>query len=130
MPMKRRPSGHPTRQTKRPTRKGARTRSANLQPKLSKNEEDLLSHMRHGYQLETSSLGDNPVLHRLTDGSYVRADANRRTVETLQNRGLIQRIPGQARSIRVLVPPKELPDLESETPLRLGPAFEECYQVA
>jgi SOS-response transcriptional repressor LexA len=49
-------------------------------------------------------------------------------VVTLQNRGLIERHPGQARSIRVLVPPKELPDLESgQTPLRLGPAFEESY---
>jgi len=46
----------------------------------------------------------------------------------LQNRGLIQRLPGQARSIRVLVPPRGLPDLESgQAPLRLGPAFEECY---
>src|SRR5437762_13969930 len=49
-------------------------------------------------------------------------------VVALQNRGLIQRIPGQARSIRVLVSPKDLPDLESgQAPLLLGPAFEECY---
>ena len=46
----------------------------------------------------------------------------------LQNRGLIHRLPGQARSIRVLVSPRDLPDLESgQTPLRVGPAFEECY---
>jgi hypothetical protein len=49
-------------------------------------------------------------------------------VVALQNRGLLQRIPGQARSIRVLVAPRDLPDLESgQTPLRLGPPFEECY---
>ena len=49
-------------------------------------------------------------------------------VVALENRGLIQRTPGQARSIRVLVSPKALPDLESgHTPLRLGPAFEASY---
>jgi SOS-response transcriptional repressor LexA len=49
-------------------------------------------------------------------------------VVALENRGLIQRTPGQARSIRVLVPPKELPDLESGgTSLHPGPAFEESY---
>lgn len=49
-------------------------------------------------------------------------------VVVLENLGLIQRTPGQARSIRVLVPPKELPDLESGlTSLRLGPAFEASY---
>ncbi len=33
-------------------------------------------------------------------------------VVTLEQRGLIERIPGQARSIRVLLPREELPDLE------------------
>jgi SOS-response transcriptional repressor LexA len=32
-------------------------------------------------------------------------------VLTLETRGLIERTPGQARSIRVLIPPEELPDL-------------------
>ena len=32
-------------------------------------------------------------------------------VLTLQARGLIARTPGQARSIRLLIPPEELPDL-------------------
>lgn len=32
---------------------------------------------------------------------------------TLEKRGFIERTPGQARSIRVLVPPEELPELES-----------------
>ena len=31
---------------------------------------------------------------------------------TLEKRGLIERVPGQARSIRVLIPRDELPDLE------------------
>ena len=30
---------------------------------------------------------------------------------TLEARGLIERTPGQARSIRLLIPPEELPDL-------------------
>ena len=33
-------------------------------------------------------------------------------VVTLERRGLISRIPGQARTIRVLLPRGELPDLE------------------
>jgi SOS-response transcriptional repressor LexA len=32
-------------------------------------------------------------------------------VLTLATRGLIERTPGQARSIRLLIPPEELPDL-------------------
>jgi repressor LexA len=33
-------------------------------------------------------------------------------VLTLAERGLIERVPGRARSIRVLVPPEQLPELE------------------
>ena len=33
-------------------------------------------------------------------------------VLTLAERGLVERIPGRARSLRVLVPPEELPPLE------------------
>jgi repressor LexA len=33
-------------------------------------------------------------------------------VLTLAERGLIERLPGRARSIRVLVPPEQLPALE------------------
>jgi hypothetical protein len=60
-----------------------------MRPKLSKTEGDLLWHMAHGYQLETSSLGDNPILRRLKDNTEIRATANRRTIETLKQRGLI-----------------------------------------
>ena len=33
-------------------------------------------------------------------------------VLTLEKRGLIERVPGQARAIRVLLPREELPDLD------------------
>jgi hypothetical protein len=66
-----------------------RTSKPQFPTDLSKTEEDLLWHMAHGYQLETSSLGDNPILRRLKDNTEVRATANRRTIEALQERGLI-----------------------------------------
>ena len=57
---------------------------------------DLLSQLEHGYQLETDSLGGNPVLRRLEDGDVLRpADANASTVKALQERGLIA--PGKGR---------------------------------
>lgn len=58
-------------------------------PKLSQREQDLLWHMTHGYQLETSSLWDNPILRHLKDNTEVRATANRGAIEALQRRGLI-----------------------------------------
>jgi repressor LexA len=42
----------------------------------------------------------------------VTAPSVHRMVLTLAERGLIERTPGRARSLRVLVPPKELPSLE------------------
>lgn len=57
--------------------------------KVSKTEGDLLWHMGHGYQPETSSLLENPILRRLQDNAEVRAAANRRTIEALQEHGLI-----------------------------------------
>lgn len=57
--------------------------------KLSEREEDLLWHMAHGHQLETSSLWDNPILRRLKDNTELRANANRSTIEALQKAGLI-----------------------------------------
>ena len=45
--------------------------------------------MEHGYQLETDSLGGDPVL-RSKDGEVVRpASANRNTVKALEDHGLI-----------------------------------------
>ena len=39
--------------------KKATKKTANLRPKLTEGEQDLLSHMQQGYQLETDSLGGN-----------------------------------------------------------------------
>jgi cytosine/adenosine deaminase-related metal-dependent hydrolase len=71
--------------------------SAPLKPasKLSDSEMDLLSHMEQGYQLETDSLGSEPVLRRLKDDEVIRAaSANRATVQSLEKRGLIA--PGKS----------------------------------
>jgi hypothetical protein len=66
------------------------TKGAGESPsKLSATEQDLLWHMAHGYQLETSSLWDNVILRRLKDNTEVRATANRSTIEALQKDGLI-----------------------------------------
>lgn len=43
----------------------------------------------------------------------VSAPAVHQMVVTLEKRGLIQRVPGQARTIRVLLPPDALPELAS-----------------
>ena len=45
----------------------AKKKAANLLPKLTETERDLLSHIQGGYQLETDSLGGNPVLRRVKD---------------------------------------------------------------
>lgn len=59
-------------------------------PELTETEQDLLWQMEHGYQLETDSLGSNPVLRRLKDDEVIRpASANRNTVKALEERGLI-----------------------------------------
>ena len=80
-----------------PKRKTARARApkkeksadARVGLKLTAAEEDLVSHMEHGFQLETDSLGGDPVL-RLENGEVVRpASANRNTVKALEERGLI-----------------------------------------
>lgn len=62
--------------------------------KLTETEEDLLRQMEQGYQLETDSLGGNPVLRRLKDDELMRpASANRNTVKALEESGLI--VPGK-----------------------------------
>ena len=64
--------------------------------KLTEAEQDLLGHLEHGYQLETDSLGGDPVLRRLDDGEVLRpAPANRNTVKALEERGLIT--PGKGK---------------------------------
>ena len=50
----------------------------NLLPKLTGTEQDLLSHIQGGDQLETDLLGGNPVLRRLKDNEEIRPlSANR-----------------------------------------------------
>jgi hypothetical protein len=59
-------------------------------PKLTEAEQDLLTHMEQGYQLETDSLGRNPILRRLKDDEVIRPlSANRNTIKALEERGLI-----------------------------------------
>ena len=66
-------------------------------PKLTEAEQDLIWHMEHGYQLETDSLGGDPVLRRLKDDEVVRpASANRNTVKALEERGLISSAKSRA----------------------------------
>ena len=71
-------------------------KTANLPPKLTEVEQDLLSHIQHGYQLETDSLGGNPVLRRLKDNEEIRPlSANRNTIKAMEQRGLISPGKGQ-----------------------------------
>jgi hypothetical protein len=58
-------------------------------PKLTEAEQDLLAHMEQGYQLETDSLGRNPILRRLKDEVARPLSANRNTIKALEERGLI-----------------------------------------
>ena len=53
-------------------------------------EQDLLSHIQHGYELETDSLGGNPVLRHLKDNEEIRPlSANRNTIKRMKQRELI-----------------------------------------
>jgi len=76
----------------------AKKQPGTVLPKLTEPEQDLIWHMEHGYQLETDSLGGDPVLRRLKkDDEVVRpASANRNTVKALEERGLI--ISGKSRA--------------------------------
>jgi hypothetical protein len=77
-------------------------KTANLLPKLTGTEGDLLSHMQQGYQLETNSLGGNPVLRRLKDNEEIRPlSANRNTIKAMERRGLIS--PGKGRDPLTIV---------------------------
>jgi hypothetical protein len=70
--------------------------AATTLPKLTQGEQDLLSQMQEGYQLETDSLGGNPVLRRLKDGEVIRPlSANASTVKALQERRLIHAAKGR-----------------------------------
>ena len=68
----------------------AKKKTASLLSKFTEIEEDLLSHIQDGYQLETDSLGGNLVLRRLKDNEEIRPlSANRNTIKAMEQRGLI-----------------------------------------
>jgi DNA-binding MarR family transcriptional regulator len=64
--------------------------------KLTKTEQDLLSHLEQGYQLESEAFGNGLLLRNLKDNSVVRtASANQSTIKGLEERGLIERTQGR-----------------------------------
>jgi hypothetical protein len=64
--------------------------------KLTEGEKDLLTHIEQGYQLETDSLGSNPVLRSLKNNEVIRpVSVNASTVKALERRSLIR--PGKGR---------------------------------
>ena len=80
----------------------AKKKAASPPPKLTETEQDLLSHILDGYQLETDSLGGNPVLRRLKDNEQIRPlSANRNTIKALEQRGVIS--PGKGRDPLTIV---------------------------
>jgi hypothetical protein len=57
---------------------------------LTETEQELLSHLQNDYQLETASLGGDPLLRRRKDSEVIRPlSATRNTVKALEERGLI-----------------------------------------
>jgi hypothetical protein len=65
----------------------AKKKQSSIPVKLTDSEESLLTHIEAGFELETDSLGGNPVLRRLKDNEVLRpADANASTVKALQQR--------------------------------------------
>jgi hypothetical protein len=65
----------------------AKKKADNLVPKLTETEQDLLSHIQDGYQIETDSLGGNPILRRLKDNEEIRPlSANRNTIKAAISR--------------------------------------------
>jgi hypothetical protein len=80
----------------------AKKKSARVPPKLTEAEQDLLAHIEQGYQLETDSLGGNPVLCRLKDDEVIRPlSANRNTIKVLEERGLIR--SGKGRDLLTII---------------------------
>lgn len=75
----------------------AKKKAVRATPELTESEQDLLSNMAKGYQLETDSLGGNLILRRLKDDEAVRlADANASTIKSLEKQGLIRPDKGSA----------------------------------
>jgi hypothetical protein len=77
-------------------------RTPEVLPELTETELDLLSHLEQGYQLETDTLGGDPVLRTVKDDEVIRpVSANRNTVKALEERGLIR--PGKSRDPLTIV---------------------------
>jgi hypothetical protein len=73
----------------------AKKQASSVLAKMTDAEQDLLRHLEHGYQLETDSLGGDPLLRRLKDDAVIRpASANRSTIKAMEERGFIS--PGKA----------------------------------
>ena len=49
-----------------------RSRVESVYPKLSEAEQDLVQHLEQGYELETDSLGSNPILRGRRDDEVLR----------------------------------------------------------
>lgn len=65
-------------------------KDASISSKLSEGEQDLLSHLEQGYEIQTDTLGGNPVLRQLKNKEEARAaSVNRNTIKGLEDRGLI-----------------------------------------
>src|SRR5712692_6265463 len=60
----------------------------------------------------TGRYGQPPSEAEIATHFMVSPPSAHQMVVTLEQRGLIQRTPGQARSLRVLLPPRAIPDLE------------------
>jgi repressor LexA len=60
----------------------------------------------------TKLLGQPPAEHEMQRYFRTTPPAVHNMVKTLHERGLIERTPGKARTIRVLLPRESLPDLE------------------
>ena len=74
----------------------AKKKTAKLLPKLTEIEQDLLSHIQNGYQLETDSLGGNPILRRLKDNEEIRPlSATRNSIKAMEQRGFISPSKGR-----------------------------------
>ena len=80
---------------KRPITVKPKKHAAGAMPsRLTETEQDLLRHLQNGYQLETDSLGGDPLLRRAKDKEAIRPiSATRNTVKALEERGLIA--PGE-----------------------------------
>ncbi|HEY8284090.1 MAG TPA: helix-turn-helix domain-containing protein [Chloroflexota bacterium] len=66
----------------------------------------------------TKLRGRSPSEAEIATHFMVSPPSAHQMVVTLEHRGLIQRTPGQARSLRVLLPSTAIPDLESGRPRR------------